>query len=120
MRGWQFSARWHARWRASDDYGGALEWNGMEWIDPGFGPTPASGDVAYSGSFVEMRIAWADLGDPDYLDVHLGMLREQNLNEWTWAGVPSGAYTDGYDPNVGQFFQFDLAGSTVPADYAPM
>jgi hypothetical protein len=115
-----FDARWHARWRASDDFGGALEWSGMAWVDPGFGPIAGGGDVATSGSFVELRIAWADLGDPDTIDLHLGMLREQPLQEASWAAVPEGSYVDGYDPDYAEHFAFDRAGSTVPADYAPL
>lgn len=112
-----FDGRWHLRWRASDDFGGALEWTGAAWANPGFGPTAASDDVAASGSFVEMRVARADLGDPDVLPLHLGMLREQNLSEASWAAVPAGSYVDGYDPDYGQYLELDLLGSTVPIDH---
>jgi hypothetical protein len=115
-----FDARWHVRWRASDDYGGALEWTGAAWLDPGFGPTAGSGDVGQSGTFVELRVAWADLGSPDVLPLHLGMLREQNLNEASWAAVPAGSYVDGYDPNYSLYLEFDVTGSTLPADHAPI
>lgn len=113
-----FDARWHVRWRASDDYGGALEWTGASWTNPGFGPTAGSRDIGFGGSFVEMRVAFADLEDPVTLPLHLGMLREQNGNEASWAAVPAGSYVDGYDPSYTQYFEFDVLGSTVPADHA--
>ncbi|MCA9699529.1 MAG: Ig-like domain-containing protein, partial [Myxococcales bacterium] len=115
-----FDARWHLRWKASDDYGGTLEWNGNNWIDAGFGPIVGSDDVAVFGSFVEMRIAWADIENPDLLDLHLGMLREQAFNESCWAAVPGGSYSDGYDPDYSEFYQFDVLGSTLPSDHLPM
>jgi len=114
-----FEARFHVRWRASDDFGGALEWTGAMWSNPGFGPTAGSEDVAFGGPFVEVRVALADLEGPDLLPLHLGMLREQNLNEASWAAVPSGSYVDGYDPNYSQYFEFDLLGSSPPIDHPP-
>lgn len=113
-----FDARWHVRWRASDDFGGALEWTGASWTNPGFGPTAGSSDIGFGGSFVELRVAWADLEDPVTLPLHLGMLREQNLNEASWAAVPSGSYVDGYDPDFSQYLELDVLGSTLPADHA--
>ncbi|MFO7564832.1 MAG: Ig-like domain-containing protein [Enhygromyxa sp.] len=115
-----FDARWHLRWKASDDFGGALEWDGGEWFDPGFGPIAGSEDVASSESFVEMRIAWGDLEWPDLIDLHLGMLREEADNEACWAAVPAGSYVDGYDPDYAQYFQFDVLASMYPSEYEPI
>ena len=67
-----------------------------------------------------MQIAWSDLGDPQLIGAHLGMLREEAFNEATWASVPSGSYVDSYDPDYTQFFEFDNLASTLPADYPPM
>ncbi|MFV8753872.1 Ig-like domain-containing protein [Nannocystaceae bacterium ST9] len=115
-----FDARWHLRWRANDSFGGALEWNGAAWINPGFGPTAGSTDVGVNGSFFEMRVAWTNIGSPDLLDVHMGMLREQNFAEASWAAFPASSYVDGYDPNYSKYFEFDVSGSTLPADHDPL
>jgi hypothetical protein len=115
-----FDARWHLRWKASDDFGGALEWTGVNWVNPGFGPIAGTDNVDFSGSFVEVRVAWSDLASPDTLALHMGMLREQAFNEASWAAVPGGSYVDGYDPDYSQWFEFDLLGSTLPADHAPL
>ena len=115
-----FDARWHVRYNAADGAGGVLEWDGVAWVDAGFGPIPNSDDVAAAGDFVELRLAWAELGDPSELAVHLGMLREQPFNEASWAAVPEGSYMDGYDPDYGGHYLFDVLGSLVPGDHVPL
>lgn len=112
-----FDARYHVQWRADGGFWNALEWTGAMWQDAGFAVSP---DFASAGSFVEMRIPWSEIGDPAYLDLHVGMLREEPFNEWSWAAVPEGSYIDGYDPDFGQYLQLDLAGSTLPADVPPV
>ena len=114
-----FDARWHMGYRAADDFGGLAEWDGNMWVDSGVGPIPNSGDVAFSEDFVEMRIAWDDLDNPEEIAVHLGMLRDAPFNEASWAAVPSGSYNDGYDPDYSLYYFFDLTGSVVPVDHVP-
>jgi hypothetical protein len=115
-----FAAGYHTRWKASDDFGGTLAWNGNAWANANFGPIVNSGDVATAGSFVELRIAWTDIGAPDMLELAMGMLREQPFNEASWAGVPAGAYVDSYDPDIGSYYEFDVLGSTLPAEHSPL
>ena len=113
-----FDGRYHLQWRADDTFALVLEWSGMAWQ-----PAPfnfAAGDAAVSGSFIEMRVALADIGAPMYADVHMCLLSEEAFSELSWAAVPSTSFVDGYDPDYTQFFQFDLLGSTVPADVPPM
>jgi hypothetical protein len=50
----------------------------------------------------------------------LGMLREQNLDEASWAAVPDGSYVDGYGPDYAQYFEFDRLGATLPVDHVPL
>lgn len=113
-----FDARWHLRWRADGGFVGGLEWNGVAWVDATFTIEPT--DVAASGSFVEMRVPWTVIGNPTTLDLHLGLLREQDLNEASWAAVPESSYVDGYNPSYSALFQFDRYGSTEPGSYVPM
>jgi len=113
-----FAARYHLRWRADDTFGGALEFVGGAWQDAVFALDPT--DVGFMGSFLELRVAWADLGSPAYLDLHTCVLREQPLDEASWAAVPEASFVDGYDPDYTQFLQFDRMGSTPPADVLPM
>ncbi|EDM73649.1 hypothetical protein PPSIR1_02653 [Plesiocystis pacifica SIR-1] len=115
-----FEARWHLRWKASDDFGSGLEFVGANWVDAGFGPSVGSEDVAASGAFLELRVAWTDLDDPELIAVHLGMLREQAFNEASWAAVPESSYVDGYDPDCAAYFEFDRLASTLPMDYEPL
>ena len=113
-----FEAQYHVRWRADATFTGALEWDGASWIEPAWTINP--GDVLHAGQFVELRVSMIDIGTPDYLRVHLGLLRETAFDEASWAAVPEASYADGYDPDYAQYFEFDLAGSTLPADYAPL
>lgn len=113
-----FDARWHLRWRLDGTFWGALEWTGAAWQDAAF--TIPAADVIMMGSFVELRVPWADIGDPAYLDLHLGLLNEQDFGEWSWAAVPDTSYGDGYDPAYSHFLQFDRFGSTLPANVLPM
>lgn len=109
-----FAARWHLRWRADNTFTGALEHDGADWQPPAWTVNP--GDVYQSGTFVEMRVSRIDLDSPVYLDVTLGILREEPLDEASWAGMPAGTYVDGYDPDFAQYLQVDLTGSTLPSD----
>lgn len=113
-----FEAQYHVRWRADAMFTGALEWDGTDWVEPAWTVNP--GDVFHSGQFVELRVSMIDIGTPSYLRVHLGLLRETSFNEASWAAVPEASYVDGYDPDYTQYFEFDLAGSSLPADYAPL
>ena len=113
-----FEAQYHVRWRADAMFTGPLEWDGLAWVEPGWTINP--GDVFHTGDFVEVRISMIDLGSPTYLQVHLGLLREEDFNEASWAAVPEGSYVDGYDPDYSQYFEFDITGSTLPADYTPL
>ncbi len=112
-----FPARWHMRWRADDTFTDVEAFDGMAWGDAGF--TVNAGDVYRGGSFVEMRIARSNLGDPDVLELHLGILREQDQNEASWAATPATSYGDGYDPDYAAFYAFDLAASELPIQYDP-
>ncbi|MCH9683822.1 MAG: Ig-like domain-containing protein [Deltaproteobacteria bacterium] len=112
-----FDARWHLRWRTDGTFASALTWSGVAWEDAAF--TIGADDVASTGEFVEMRVSRLDVGLPAYLDLHMGLLREEALNEASWGAVPEGSYVDGYDPDYAQFFQFDLASSLLPTDVMP-
>jgi hypothetical protein len=113
-----FEARWHVRWRADNTFTGALEHDGADWAEPTWTINP--GDVYQSGTFVELRVSVIDLQSPVYLDVALGILREQALDEASWAAVPQDAYGDGYDPDFAQYFQFDRTASSLPGAYVPL
>lgn len=115
--GLPFPARWHVAWRCSNDQTDAFEYTGGAWTGAGWDFT---GDVYQSGNFVEMRIPLADIGSPSTLDVVMYMINDTSSAEWSFAAVPSSAFTDGYDPDPAHHFTFDLAGATVPADHGPI
>ncbi len=113
-----FAARWHLRWRADNTYTDVQEWDGDAWITSAW--QLGEGDVYQTGELVEFRIARSALDDPDVLELHMGILRESDLDEASWAAHPEGSYADGYDPDYSQYWEFDLLGSTVPVSHPPL
>jgi hypothetical protein len=86
------------------------------WVDNDWDLT---GDVFQAGEFVELRLARADLGSPDVVALHMSMVNETNLAEGTFAGAPAISFADGYDPDYGHHFEFDLLGSGPPFAAVP-
>jgi hypothetical protein len=109
--GLPFASRWHVRWKADNLYTNAQSWNGTSWQDAAW---DFAGDVHQSGDFVELRIPLADLGAPATLELVLGMINEQNNDEWSYAALPAAAYIDGWDRDFAKYLQLALGGSTVP------
>ena len=79
--------------------------------------------AARSGDYVEMSIELADIGagaHPTALDVHISMVNDGGGGDWTFAGVPSTSFTDGLDPDYGQYFAFALGGPVAPNDHTAL
>jgi hypothetical protein len=112
-----FAARWHLRWRADNTYTDVQEWDGDAWVTAPW--QLGAGDVYQTGELVEFRIARSAIDDPDALELHMGILREAELDEASWAAHPEGSYVDGYDPDYSQYWEFDLLGSASPVSHAP-
>jgi hypothetical protein len=113
-----FDAQYHLRWRADNIFTDVLAYDGAQWSPGGW--TIGDGDVYAQADLLEMRVARADLGDPETLEVHTGLLREAMLDEASWGACPQTSYEDGYDPDYLAHWSFDLAGSTRPADHEPV
>ena len=79
-----------------------------------------NGSAARNGNFVELSIPLADIGAPTSLQVHLSMINEQSMSEWSWASVPDTSFVDGYDPDYARYYDFDLTGSGPPSSYPPL
>jgi Bacterial Ig-like domain len=112
-----FSAQWHLRWRADNILTEALEFDGDTWA-PGW--AIGDGDVYQQGELLELRVARTVIGDPDVLELHMGILRETDLLEASWAAHPQGSYVDGYNPAYSEYWAFDLLGSDPPAQHDPL
>ena len=112
-----FSAKYHVRWKADNTYTNAMEYSVSNWVDAGWNFT---GDVFQSGTFLEMRVPFADIGSPAAFSVVMCMINEAGGSEWTYAGVPDTVFSDGVDPDYGHYYQFDLTGSTPPNQYVPV
>ena len=110
-----FAARYHLAWQTDNTSPKLYVFDGSTWV-----VSAATVDAAKSGSFVEFRIARADLGSPSSIRVHLCMLSTAAFAEWSYAAVPSLSFVDSYDPDYTRYFDFDLLSPAVPAAYPPM
>ena len=110
-----FAALYHLRWKADGSYTNLMantggSWTGITW----------NGQASRSGDFVELSIPWSDIGNPSELSIHLNMIDETNLNEWSYAAVPDASYTDGYNPAYGKYYKLNVQGILEPADHQPL
>jgi hypothetical protein len=114
--GLPFAAMWQVHWKADNTNTRAAKWSGSAWVQETW---DFNGKVVQSGSFVEMAIPLVNIGSPSTVSLHMAMLHEQTPNdEWTWAGVPTGSFTDGFDPDYTKYYDFDLTGSIAPTQYS--
>jgi hypothetical protein len=115
-----FNAGYHLRWKVDGTYSNLQKSTGVvatPWSDVG----PISTFVR-TGNFMEISVTRALFGSPTKLKVHVSMLIEAaDPPGWTYAGVPSGSFTDGYNPaSFSKYFEFDLADlAKAPSAYAP-
>jgi len=86
-----FRADAYYRWKSNDTFEGLRTWNGSGWDD---GVITANAMV--SGEFVEVAIPWAAVGDPPVLGLVTLMLNELDQFEWSYAGLYSDNFSDGY------------------------
>jgi hypothetical protein len=114
-----FAATAVARWKADDSYSSLEVWNGAGWdsTTPYFGVGAAA--RAESGTVVELAIPLADVGVGATFDLWVGWVFEGAGNETTYAATPAGSIADGYDPDYGQYWQFDRASPLGPTSYTP-
>jgi hypothetical protein len=112
-----FPAAWHVRWKTDNSYTNAQFLNGSTWVDAGWNFT---GNVFQSGTFFEMRIPRSYIGSPATATMVMAMLNEQTGVEATYAGVPSTAFVDSYNPSFAHYFSFDLNGCQAPTSFIPM
>lgn len=112
-----FPAAWHVRYKIDGTYPNVQKWSGSAWVDA---TTSITLLTARQGTFLELSLPRAQLGAPAKLDVHVNMLIEdQHPPAWTYAGVPSTSFTDGFAPTFTKYFEFDLGTTTAPNSYTP-
>lgn len=109
----QFSVNYMFKWRADGMYSQLYRWYGSFWgLEGAWLP---SGNVATSGHFVEYRLGLGLLGNPQTMSLLSFMVNETAGAEWTWAGMPSNSFVDGYNPAFGlDSLPVDFSSSTPP------
>lgn len=116
--GLPFPAAWHVRWKTTNDYTDAKMWAGGAWTDSNLS---FAGSV-FRGSgndFVEMRISRSVLGSPSTVRLVSAFINEAGGSEGTFAGAPSTAFVDGYNPAYTKAYVFTLASSPLGASLVP-
>jgi hypothetical protein len=108
-----FGAKYHLRWKFNNQYTNAMFWDGTAWVDAGWDFT---GDVYQEGTYVEIRIPFADIGSPTTVPFHMAIVDEAAGTSKTYAGVPSSSFTDGPDPDYTKYYEF--APTTLYAPWA--
>ena len=108
-----FFADYAFRWKANNTFQSLQRWNGSAWEDTATVPA-----TFQAGSFVETRLALADLGRPTNLGVAMLMLNEAAGVEFSYAGSPAGTFTDGYYGSIpmSRWIAADLALASPPND----
>ena len=111
--GLPFSANYHLRWKTDNSYTNMGNWNGSAW-DYGSGSGYWTGSANNTGNYVEISVPLSDLGNPSQIYITSFMINEQDGGEWTYAGNPSDAFSDGYDPDVAHYYGFNLNSGVAP------
>jgi len=117
-----FSADYYYAWKTDDSYAQFKKYATGAW-------STATSTIAKARdsakSFVDIKIPLADLGSPTKFSVVTMMMNEATSGEWSYAGLFSGSYTDGYYPAssgtdvpIKYWLQVDLASSAAPSALA--
>lgn len=99
------------RWKVDGSFDSRLTWDGATWVEtPGW----LGARVAEGNGAVELALPRADFGLVDTALVHVALVYEGAGYESTYAPIPAGSFLDGYDPDYGLWYAFDLAGGRPP------
>ncbi len=113
-----FASEYYYRWKSDgsladlQSFAGSSSWN----------VEPTTIAPQGSGSFVEVAIPRSALGNPAGVGVVTFMMNEKPMDEWSYAGLYPGSFTDGYyDAEVAgiplsRYLNIDFASSQLPND----
>jgi len=110
-----FGADYYYAWRSDGSSPQQKKYGSSAWSS-----MTASVTANRSGSYVEIKIPFSTFGTtPAKLGVVTYFLNEATGGEWTYAGLYSTSFTDGYSAatspkTIGSYLRVDLASSVVP------
>jgi hypothetical protein len=109
------------QYEADGQFNARRAWDGASWSDEWFWLGTDGSRVAEleAEDTIELQIPWSELGITTQGVVYVGWLYEGNGFESTYAGVPSTAFLDGYDPDVSAMIAVDLTGPDSPRAQNP-
>ena len=92
-----FSADFVFRWRADNTFQSLQRWDvtTSTWVETTVAPT-----TFQAGTFVETRLPLIELGAPTTIGIAALMLNEAAGVEFSYSGMPSGTFADGYHATI--------------------
>jgi parallel beta-helix repeat protein len=73
-------------------------------------------EAASSTRFVEFGVPLSSIGNPAKIGIAACLVDEVASGEWTYGGMPSTAFTDGYDPDFAHSYVGDFSSARPPND----
>jgi len=107
-----FGAEYYLRWRTDNADAAIKNWDGASWA---FVTTTVTKQKL--GGYVELRFPRSTLGTSTRFGLVTFMMNEQAGGEWTYAGLYSDSFVDGYSPATAPkvFTKYLLIDTTTPA-----
>jgi alpha-tubulin suppressor-like RCC1 family protein len=117
--GLPFAADHYLTWRADNNYNSWDVWNGSSFDRTEFwlGTNGSSHAENNGNQVVEFAIPRAAVGNPEALDVVVLWVFEGAGFESTFHGTPATAFSNGYDPDPTEYYQFFFNQSVAPTAY---
>jgi hypothetical protein len=113
------NAQYLLEWQATSVANGVV--TSYAYAPSTWGAGAWTGEVARATDVVELRIPFADIGTPTTsLRVSLAMINNTTSAEWTFAGVPTGSFTDAKDADWAKYFDFNPWTAPYPNSYAAL
>jgi hypothetical protein len=114
-----FNWHYHLRWRTDGDFTALLKHGSSSDLALALGE-----DWARSEDYVELRILFAHIGDPERLNFMMYMLDEEAGSYQLWAALPSKAFVNGIKPPFSKQFSahflFNFPSPAVPKQLSPV
>jgi hypothetical protein len=113
-----FRASHAIRRKADGSFDSLLAWDGMVWQETADWLGTQGSAAAEGGDLLELAIPRQLLGGAR-VQIATAFVFEGSGFESTFAGTPADSFVDGYDPDLGSFYEFDLNASDSPTAQNP-
>ncbi|HHO51913.1 MAG TPA: hypothetical protein ENK18_13795, partial [Deltaproteobacteria bacterium] len=119
-----FGATHLVRWKADDSYNSLETYDGGtgQWVSTAswLGTVGSAVQESDLNEVVEFGLPRGALGLTDTVQIHVDLIYEGAGSESSYAVTPSDSFVEGYDPDYGRYWQFDLASPDAPNAAIPL